>query len=111
MRSLGHAAPVVLLWVPIGAALAALHLWLLWRALAKAELLGPARAGTRLATTMPLRMLLAAPILACAARAGLWACLGLVAGSLICRWITVWWMRVRPAGSIRCHTQGQIRGH
>ena len=105
MSSLG-VVPLVLLWVLIGAALAGMHLWMLRRALDRADPADPARAGTRVATGMPLRLLAVAPILALAARAGLWACLGLVGGSLAGRWLGVWYLRGRRALPIRCFKQG-----
>lgn len=105
MSSLGT-APLVLLWALIGVALAGAHLWMLWSALERAEPLDPARAGTRLAMGMPLRLLAVAPVLALAARTGLWACLGLAGGSLAGRWLGVWYLRGRRPPPIRCHKQG-----
>ncbi len=99
-------APLVLLWTLIGVALAGVHLWMLRCALQRVEPLEPSRAGVRLAASMPLRLLAVAPILALAARAGLWACLGLVAGSLAGRWLGVWYLRGRLPLPIRCHKQG-----
>jgi len=99
-------APLVLLWMLIGVALAGIHLWMLRCALQRVEPLEPSRAGVRLATGMPLRLLAVAPILALAARAGLGACLGLVAGSLAGRWLGVWYLRGRLSLPIRCQKQG-----
>jgi hypothetical protein len=105
VNSLGEAL-LALLWALIGAGLAGIHLWMLRRALHRAGSLDPARAGMRLATTMPLRLLAFAPVLALAARAGLWACLGLVAGSLAGRWLLVRYLWGRQPFSIRRHKQG-----
>ena len=105
MSSLG-VAPVLLLWALIGAALAVMHLWMLRRALDRVDPAVPARAGARVATGMPLRLLAVAPILMFAARAGLWACLGLVAGNLVGRWLGLVCLRGRSSLPIRCYRQG-----
>jgi hypothetical protein len=105
VANLSGAAPA-LWWALIGATLAGVHLWMLWHALARADPLDPARAGTRVATTMPLRLLALAPVLVMAARTGLWACVGLVAGSLVGRWLLVRYLRDRWSLPIRCHKQG-----
>jgi len=90
-------------WLPIGAALAGVHLWMLWRALSRADSLDPSRAGTRVAITMPLRLAALAPVLVIAAHAGLWACVGLVGGGLAGRWLLIRYLRDRRSFRIRCH--------
>lgn len=86
---MGNLAPIAtgLAWVFVGLAVGVGHLWALHRILARADALDAGRAGTRIALTFPLRLLAVAPVLFLAARSGLWACLGFVAGSLAGRWM------------------------
>lgn len=110
MIDLRQAAPA-LWWALAGVALAGAHLLMLRRALNRAEPLGATRAGSRLAATMPIRLLALSPVLLIAARAGLWACVWLVAGSLTGRWLFVRRLQGQRALLMRGHKQGQTRGH
>ncbi|HHX42758.1 MAG TPA: hypothetical protein GX714_02050 [Chloroflexi bacterium] len=102
MSSLGMVLP----WVAIGIVSAGVHLWMLRSAVERITPLEPGRAKTRLATSMPLRLLVVAPLLVCAARAGLWPCLGLVIGNVVCRWLWLWYVFGRQCLPIRCQKQG-----
>ena len=84
MSSLGPVV-ILLLWVCIGVAMGAGHLWMLWRALARIDTEDFRRARVRVAGSLPLRLLVVAPLLYLAVRTGFWACLGLVLGSLATR--------------------------
>lgn len=101
-------APAItaLLWVLVGLVVGAAHLWVLHRALARVDVLDPGKAGARLALTFPLRLLAVAPILFLAARAGLWACLGLVAGSVTSRWLVLGLFSGQARHSFRWRRQG-----
>jgi len=81
----------VVCWFVIGSASSFIHLWLLGRAVHKAQHLAPARAGKRIARGLPLRLLALAPILSLAAKAGLWACLGWALGAWMGRWVVLWY--------------------
>jgi len=104
-------AALALLWVLVGVALAAVHLWMLRRALDRAKPLSPTRAATRLAVTMPVRLLALSPVLLIAARAGLWACVGLVAGGVAGRWFLVRCLQGHRALLVRGRKQGQMDEH
>lgn len=72
-----------------GAATCALHLWVLWRGLARLAPGAAPQAGRRLVRGLPWRLLLWAPACLLAARLGLFGCLGLLAGAAAVRWWTV----------------------
>ena len=77
----------VLLWVGIGLAAACVHALMLRRAVDRVSHLEAKVAGRRLAWGAPLRVLAWSPVLLVAARAGLAACVALIVGTLIGRWL------------------------
>ena len=79
-----------LLWFLIGVGTCLLHLLLLRRSLDRTAGLHPAEAGRRVRKGLPLRLLALAPVLLVVARAGLVACIGWTAGSLLTRWLVAW---------------------
>lgn len=68
-----------------------LHLWLLWRGLARLNPHASPAAARWVMRSLPLRLLVWAPACLLAAQLGLWGCIGLVVGSATLRW----WMTMR----------------
>ena len=77
----------VILGVAMGGVASELHLLLLRRALARAEGVGSAKARQTVLRGFPLRLLVTTPFLGVAAANGLFACVGLVLGMGIRRWL------------------------
>ena len=77
---------MVWLWIAVGVALSGVHLAMLWAALSRAANKPAQQAGYSIVKGLPLRLLVLTPMLVLAARSGLWACLGLVIGSVAGRW-------------------------
>ena len=79
-------AVTVWLWIPIGMVLSGIHLAMIGFALSRAATKPAEQAGRMIVQGLPLRLLILTPILILAAQSGLWACLGLVIGSVAGRW-------------------------
>ena len=76
----------VWLWIPMGVVLSGMHLAMIGFALSRAATKPAEQAGRMIVQGLPLRLLILTPILILAAQSGLWACLGLVIGSVAGRW-------------------------
>jgi hypothetical protein len=76
----------VWLWIVGGVLLSGIHMAMIGFALSRAATKPAEEAGRIIARGLPLRLLILTPILILAAQSGLWACLGLVIGSVAGRW-------------------------
>ncbi len=79
-------AVTVWLWIAVGVAFSGIHLAMIGFALNRAASKPAEQAGRMIVQGLPLRLLVLTPILILAAQNGLWACLGLVIGSVGGRW-------------------------
>jgi hypothetical protein len=80
-------AVTVWLWIAVGVLLSGIHMAMIGFALSRAAAKPAEQAGRMVVQGLPLRLLVLTPILVLAAQSGLWACLGLVTGSVAGRWI------------------------
>jgi hypothetical protein len=79
-------AVTVWLWIIVGVLLSGVHMAMIGSALSRAATKPAEEAGRIIVRGLPLRLLILTPILILAAQNGLWACLGLVIGSVAGRW-------------------------
>ncbi len=79
----------ILGWLLLGMGCGVLHLWWLRRDLERIGRNPPAGADMRIVGGFVVRLVVLAPVLYCAARNGLAACLAWVLGALVTRWLAV----------------------
>ena len=88
----------VWLWPAMGVLLSGIHMAMIGFALRRAATKPAEQAGRIIMWGLPLRLLVLTPILILAVQSGLWACLGLVIGSLAGRWTICYLVERRGRG-------------
>jgi hypothetical protein len=79
-------AVTVWLWLAMGVLLSGMHMAMIGFALSRVATKPAEEAGRMIVRGLPLRLLVLTPLLILAVQSGLWACLGLVTGSVAGRW-------------------------